>query len=40
MSKINLKKGDKGIATLEIDKLWKYDDKYTYKIKLKELALL
>lgn len=36
----NLKKGDKGIATLEIDKLWKYDDKYTYKIKLKELALL
>ena len=36
----NLKKGEKGIATIEIDKLWKYDDKYTYKIKLKELALL
>tara|TARA_E500000178_G_scaffold183982_1_gene182314 strand:- start:3014 stop:3457 length:444 start_codon:yes stop_codon:yes gene_type:complete len=36
----NIKKGDKGIATLEIDKLWKYDGKYTYKIKLKHLALL
>jgi hypothetical protein len=36
----NLKKGDKGIATLEIDTIWKYEDKYTYKIKLKELALL
>ena len=36
----NLKKSDKGIATLEIDTIWKYEDKYTYKIKLKELALL
>lgn len=36
----NIKKGDKGIATLEIDKLWKYNGKYTYKIKVKHLALL
>ena len=36
----SLKKGDKGIATIEIDKLWKYNEKYTYKIKLKSLALL
>lgn len=36
----SLKKGDKGVATIEIDKLWKYNEKYTYKIKLKSLALL
>jgi ribosomal protein L9 len=36
----NIKKGDKGVATLLFDSVWKYGDNYTYKIKLIELALL
>jgi|MDTC01.2.fsa_nt_gb hypothetical protein len=36
----DITKGSKGIATLLFDRIWKKEDKYYYKIKLKELALL
>jgi hypothetical protein len=36
----NIKKGDSGVATILFDSIWKYGDKYTYKIKIIELALL